>query len=131
MSYHESGERHAVLRRCDRQESREEEKMRRESAVNLQPPATLRGAHPLFHTGVFPFQFLELLPVGTNLGQSIVLDTDAANFRDDFIVIKVQLVEPGAEDRIPIAQDTGPRILHLVKGTTPWLAVEVFQQSAP
>jgi len=44
-------------------------------------------------------------------------------------VIRVYLVEPGAEACIPIFQDTGPRILHLVKQTNPWMAVEVYQQN--
>jgi hypothetical protein len=67
--------------------------------------------------------------VGTNAGHSILLDADRANFRDDYIIIRVYLVEPGAEDRVPIFPDTGPRILHMVKQTAPWLAVEVYQQT--
>jgi hypothetical protein len=126
MSWHESGERHAV----SSYNGRKDEKTRKESVVKMQPPATLKGAGPLFHTGVFPCQFPSLPPVGTNKGESVVLDADAASFRDDFIVVKVYLVEPGAEDCIPISPDTERRILYLMKRTTPWLAVEVFQQSA-
>lgn len=83
----------------------------------------------LYHSGVFYSQFPELLPVGTNQGISVVLDAEMAHFRDDFTVIRVYLVEPGAEACIPIFPDTGPRILHLVKQTIPWLAVEVYQQT--
>jgi hypothetical protein len=128
MSWHESGERHAVSRFYDGHEWKKDARMQKESAVKLHPPAALKGVGPLYHSGVFPFQFLDLLPVGTNLGHLVVLDAEGANFRDDFIVMRVYLVEPGAEERIPIFPDTGPRILHLVKQSTPWLAVEVYQQ---
>jgi hypothetical protein len=130
MSWHESGERHAVVRFSNGHAWKEDAMMRKKSAVKLQPPAALKGVAPLFHSGVIPFQFLDLPQIGTNPGYSIVLDTEAANFRDDFIVIRAYLVEPGAEGNIPIFPDTGPRILHLVKQTTPWLAVDVYQQTA-
>ncbi len=97
--------------------------------MKLHSPAALKGVGPLYHSGVFAFQFLDLPPVGTNQGDSVVLDAETASFRDDFIVMRVYLVEPGAEDRIPVFPDTGPRILHLVKQTTPWMAVEVYQQN--
>jgi hypothetical protein len=73
--------------------------------------------------------FHDLLPAGSNKGISVVLNAERANFRDDFVVIRVYLVEPGAEASIPIFPDTGLRILHLVKQTTPWMAVEVYQQN--
>lgn len=96
--------------------------------MKLRPPAELKGVGPLYHSGVFAFQFHHLPLVGTNQGDSVVLDAESATFRDDFIVTRVYLVEPGAEDHIPIFPETGPRILHLVKRTTPWLAVEVYQE---
>ena len=97
MSWHESGERHAVVRFRNGRVWREAERTRKESTVKLQRPDAFKGVGPLFHSGVTPFQFLELPRVGTNPGYSIVLDTEASNFRDDFIVIRVYLVEPGAE----------------------------------
>ena len=63
-------------------------------------------------------------------GESVVLDAEAENFTDDFIAANVYLVEPGAEDRIPIFPCIAARLLHLDKRTTPWLAVELFQQAA-
>jgi len=128
MSYHESGERHAVVRLSNGFAWREETKVRRESMVKLGQPAAFRSAEPLFNSFLFPFQFLDLPQVGTNAGHSIILDADAANFRGDFISIRASLVEPGAERHIPVFPNTGPRILYLVKQTTPWLAVEVCQQ---
>jgi hypothetical protein len=128
MSWHESGERHAVSQFYDGHVWKKDVRMQRKSAVKLHPPAALKGVGPLYHSGVFAFQFHDLPPVGTNQGDSVVLDAESVSFRDDFIVTRVYLVEPGAEDRIPIFPDTGPRILHLVKRTTPWMAVEVYQQ---
>ena len=128
ISWHESGERHAVSRFYDGHVWKKDVRMQRKSAVKLHPPAALKGVGPLYHSGVFAFQFHDLPPVGTNQGDSVVLDAESVSFRDDFIVTRVYLVEPGAEDRIPIFPDTGPRILHLVKRTTPWMAVEVYQQ---
>jgi hypothetical protein len=128
MSWHASGKRHAVFRIRRGCGWEKDKRMQKKSTVKISPPPMLKGVGPLYHSGVFAFQFLDLLPVGTNQGQLVVLDAECASFRDDFIVMRVYLVEPGAEERIPIFPDTGPRILHLVKQTTPWLAVEVCQQ---
>lgn len=129
MSWHESGERHAVSRIRRGNKWVKDKRTQRESVVMLPPPLMLNGVGPLYHSGIFLSEFLGLLPIGTNKGTSVVLDAEAANFRDDFTVIRVYLVEPGTEDRIPIFPDTGPRILHLVKQTIPWVALEVCQQS--
>lgn len=129
MSWHESGERHAVSRLYDGRAWKKDARIETESAVKLTPPADIKGAVPLFHSGIFLHQFPDLPPVGTNAGDSVILDGEGANFRDDFIVVRVYLVEPGADDRIPSFPDTAPRILHLVKETSPWLAVEMYQQA--
>ena len=129
MSLHASGERHSVARLFDGHSWRKDAKIQTESTVKLNPPSELKGVLALFHSGIFPGQFLDLPPVGTNIGHSVVLDAENANFRDDFIVIRVYVVEPGAEDRIPIFPCIGARILHLDKRTTPWLAVEVYQEA--
>ena len=129
MSWHASGERHAVSRVRRGRRWITDKRTQTESIVKLTAPPMLQGVGPFYHSGIFLSQFVELLPGGTNQGESIVLDAVGADFRDDFTVIRVYLVEPGAEDHIPIFPDTGPRILHLVKQTTPWLAVEVYQQT--
>jgi len=130
MSWHASGERHAVfsIRRGRGWEN--DKRMQNKSTVKMSPPPMLKGVGALYHSSIFYSRFLELPPVGTNEGTSVVLNAERAHFRDDFTVIRVYLVEPGAETCIPILPDTGPRILHLVKQTTPWLAVEVYQQVA-
>ena len=129
MSWHASGERHAVFRIRRAFGWKKDKKMQKKSLVKMSPPAVLEGVGALYHSGLFYFQFPELPPVGTNEGTSVVLNGESVHFRNDFTVIRVYLVEPGAEANIPISPDTGPRILHLVKQTSPWLAVEVYQQA--
>jgi hypothetical protein len=131
MSWHESGERHAVSKFYNGKEWREVESTRRESTVTLQPPSSFKGVGLLIHVvcGV-GVPFVELYPVHTNTGQLCILDAEAAGFRNDAFFVRAYIVEPGQEQRIPIAANTGPRILHLITRTpTPWLAVEVFQQA--
>jgi hypothetical protein len=129
-TWHASGERHAVSRYHDGRSWKKDARTKKESKVKLPPPAALKGVGALYHSGVLPLQFLDLLPVGSNLGHLIVFDAEGAGFRNDFIAVRVYLVEPGAEDCIPVFPDTGPRILRLDKRTTPWLAVDVYQQTA-
>jgi hypothetical protein len=129
MSWHASGERHAVFRVRRGSGWEKDKRMQKKSAVKLASPPMLKGVGALYHSSIFYSRFLELWPVGTNKGISVILDAESAHFRDDFTVIRVYLVEPGAEACIPLFPDTGPRILHLVKQTIPWLAVEVYQQS--
>lgn len=128
MSLHASGERHAVWRFFDGRVWKQDAKMRQESTVKLKPPSELNGVVPLFHSGIFLGQFVDLPPVGTNMGDLILLDAEGANFRDDFMVARIYLVEPGAEHNIPRFPETGPRILHLDKRIIPWVAIEVYQQ---
>ena len=136
-SYHGSGERHLVMKRLagrswiedkwPRPENGLEETMRRQTATQLQPPAVLRGTELLFGCNVFAGQFPQLKPVGTNSGEQIVIDAEAEGFRDDFTMVRAYLVGPSREETIPANEHAGPRVLHLIKRTTPWLAVEVFQ----
>lgn len=129
MSWHASGERHAVFSIRRGRGWEKDKRMQKKSMVKLSPPPMLNGVGALFHSSIFYSRFLELWPVGTNEGRSVVLNAETAHFKDDFTVIRVYLVEPGAETSIPNSPDTGPRILHLVKQTTPWIAVEVYQQN--
>ena len=129
VSWHASGERHAVSRCRNAGKWMESPEMRRDSTVVAQRPAEVRGAEFLDKSGVFYGRFLRLPSVGTNEGELVVLDADAAGFVDDAFFSRVYLVEPGAEDQIPVGPGAGPRILHLIKQTHPWVAVEVFQQA--
>ncbi len=130
MSWHKSGERHFVASLFNGQKWKKHKSIQEKSRVNLGAPANLKGVADLYHFGIFLHQFLDFPPVGANPGGSLVLDADNANFRDDFIAIRVYLVEAGREDQIPTYQATGPRIFHLVKNTRPWIAIDVFQQIA-
>ena len=128
MSWHESGKRHATVRLNGRQDSQEAE-FQKNSIVKLCPPSELKGVVELYHSGIMNLdEFTNSFPIGTNGGQVALLDATAAGFRDAFIVIRVYAVSPGTENQIPIFPGTGPRILHLVKQTIPWLAVEVYQE---
>jgi hypothetical protein len=129
MSWHASGERHAVFRIRRGGGWEKDKRMQKKSVVKMPPPPLLKGVAALYHSSIVYSRFHELLPVGTNEGTSVVLNAERAHFRDDFTVIRAYLVEPGADACIPISPDTGPRILHLVKQTTPWMAVEVYQQN--
>src|SRR5712692_7207429 len=130
MSLHRSGERHFAVKLNGRQ-GKELAEVQKKSIVKFCPPSALKGVIELYHSGIFLNQFRRLFPIGTNQGEIVLLDAIAAGLRDDFIVIRAYSVSPGAEDQIPIFPDTGPRILHLVKKTVPWLAVEVYQQTSP
>lgn len=129
ISWHASGERHAVMSVVNGRKRKKDARMQRDSTVNLGSPVSIRGAGLLCHSPVFRGKFLEGLPVGTNEGRSIVLDADVAKFRNDFMVIRAYLVEPGATDSVPISPGTGPRVLQFVQETNPWLAVEVYQET--
>jgi hypothetical protein len=96
-------------------------------------PADLKGAMEIFSSFLACSQFQDLPPLGTNKGDVFVLDAESAGFTDDAVFVRVYLVAPGAEDCIPVFPyvSNGARILKLEKGTTPWIAVEVFQQAEP
>ena len=104
--------------------------MQEKSKINLGPPANLQGVGDLYRSGIFLHQFLDYPPVGTNTGSLLILDAEKALFKDDFIAIRVYLVEVGREDQIPTHPALGPRILHLVRNTKPWIAIDIFQQKA-
>jgi hypothetical protein len=90
-------------------------------------PANLIGVAQLHRSVLFLGQFPELPQVGTNKGESVVLDADGAGFCNDAIFLRVYLVAPGSEDRIPVYPYLKARIVHLERRITPWVAIEVFQ----
>ena len=142
FSYHASGRRHVVDKRRVGTEWKEDkwprpwhwerrQTTRRLTVTQLQQPSMLAGAELFFHFGILCGQFPELPQIGTKRGELVMLDTALADFRDDFTIIRGYLVEPNRENAIPIISGTGPRILHFVKRSTPWIAVEIVQQSLP
>jgi hypothetical protein len=139
FSLHESGERHVVAesRGCDGKwredkwlsRGAEPATMRKQTKTQLQRPAALKDALLLARCSILYGQFRDLRPIGANRGELIVLDAEAAHFRDDFTIASAYVVEPGCEDSIVVEPSMGPRILHFEKRTNPWMAVEIFQQA--
>ena len=121
MSYHSSGERHLRV------------KGKGVVPIKVVPlqlprPPLIRGVQQLLKTGLFLGQFANLKPLRQRHDRVIVLDADDAGFREGAIFLNVFLVEPWQEDQIPMPVNAGPRIVHIDKRTTPWFAIEVFQQ---
>ncbi len=121
-SKHLSGERHFICRvGKDRQPMLE-------TKVQLQPLPNFSGIEPLMSMLSPKGQFSNSRLVGTNKGEVISLDLDSADFKDDIFFIRIYLVEPHKEELVPAPINAGPRILHLIKKVTPWIAVDVFQE---
>ena len=99
-----------------------------ETKVQLQPLPNFSGIEPLMSMLSPKGQFSNSRLVGTNKGEVISLDLDSADFKDDIFFIRIYLVEPHKEELVPAPINAGPRILHLIKKVTPWIAVDVFQE---
>lgn len=121
-SKHLSGERHF---KCRVEKTRQPMP---ETRVQLQPLSNFSGVEPLMSMSSLKGQFSNSRLVGTNKGEVISLDLDSADFNDDIFFIKIYLVEPHKEDLVSAPINAGPRILHLIKKVTPWIAVDVFQE---
>ena len=140
FSRHESGLSHMVAKRYNGKEWIEDkwprlghdrkESMRRQTTAKRPPIDELRGAELFYGASILCGQFSELEQVGTSVGELILLDAESRGFRDDFTAVRAYLVEADREDAVPFNEYAGSRILHFVKRTTPWVAIEVFQQKA-
>jgi hypothetical protein len=121
-SKHLSGERHFKCRVGKKRQPMPETK------VQLQPLSNFSGVEPLMSMSSLKGQFSNSRLVGTNKGEVVSLDLDSADFSDDIFFIKIYLVEPHKEDLVPAPINAGPRILHLIKKVTPWIAVDIFHE---
>jgi hypothetical protein len=130
MSWHKSGEHHFAVRLFNGRKWKKHKNPLEKNRPNLGAPANLKGVADFYHSGIFLNQLLDFPPVGTNLGCPLVSGAAHVNFKDGFIAIRVYLVETGRGDQIPTYPATGPRILHLVRNTRPWIAIDVYQQIA-
>lgn len=120
MSYHESGERHLSANGKELDET----------VFVLQRPENLSGIQQFARFICLRGQLgEEPASARTSFDRETLLDADAAGFRDDCFSYNLFLVEPGRDDLIPTPSDVGPRVLTIFRETTPWLAVEVFQQT--
>ena len=58
---------------------------------------------------------------------AVILDAESAGFVEAPFVIRIFVVEQGNRDAVPPASGPGPRILHFVEETKPWIAIDVHQ----
>jgi hypothetical protein len=122
LSYHASGQRHFKVGL----KGREPDKL---FVSSCQPTSALRGVELLLKTAILRGQFQKLRIHKASAEPAIVLDADAADFRDDVVFVRVFLVEPDSEPKIPDALHSGPPLLHVIKETEPWVGIAFFQQS--
>jgi hypothetical protein len=137
FSRHKSGRNHMVVRRrvgrkwledkWPRLQGGPEATMRHQTQSDRQPTDAFRSAEMIGAYNIMAGQFLQLEPIGTAVGEMVMLDARSEGFRDDFTGVRLYLVEPHRENTIPANDYAGPRILHIIKKTTPWIAVELFQ----
>jgi hypothetical protein len=122
VSYHATGQRHFKIGPKGR-------KPDKYYVSNCQPPSTLRGVELVLGANILRGQFQGLRPYNASREQAIVLDADAANFRDDIIFSRVFLLEPNSEPSIPKSFHSGPPLLHVITEVEPWAGIAFFQQS--
>jgi hypothetical protein len=127
VSYHASGERHVKSRYLLGDEMRDVPEVTDASEVQVEPPVNLKGAVQIYLSGDPLGQFRGLRPSGSGKGEPILLDGEKAGFREGPFVVKIYAVEPGNEACVPVAPDAAARVLHFIKVTDPWLAVELYQ----
>jgi hypothetical protein len=122
VSYHASGQRHFKVG----PKGREPDKR----FVSIcQSPSTLRGVELVLGAPIFRGQFQKFRLYKASPEPTILIDADAAHFRDDVIFVRVFLIEPNSEPTIPVALHSGPPLLHVIKETQPWVGIAFFQQS--
>ena len=98
---------------------------------HLQPTSTLRGLELIEGSTLLPWLFQSLPTYDRMNGTGLLLDADAAQFRDDSIYTRVFLIEPGLEPNIPNAVDIGPKLVHVIRSVKPWIGIAFFQQRSP
>ena len=97
---------------------------------NCQPTSALRGVELFFQAApILRGHFQRFRIHKPSNDPAIILDADAAHFRDDVIFLRVFLLEPNSEAGIPRDLWLGPPLLHVIKETRPWVHIEFFQQS--
>jgi hypothetical protein len=122
VSYHASGQRHFKVG----PKGREPEK---HFVSFCQSPSTLRGVELVLGATILRGQFQGLRIYNAPREPAIVLDADAANFRDDVIFVRVFLMEPNSKPSIPEALHSGPPLRYVITETQPWVGIAFFQQS--
>jgi hypothetical protein len=127
VSYHASGERHVRSRYRAAGEMRDVPGVRDVSVTHFERPANLKGAVQIY-LGGDPFgQFRELKPLVGHNGERVLLDGEKGGLREGPFVVKIYAVESGNVACVPVAPDVGARVLHFIKTTDPWIAIDVYQ----
>jgi hypothetical protein len=122
VSYHASGERHFKV-------SAKGTKPIRYYPAICQPTSVLRGFELLFQTPpIYRGQLQRFRIYKPSKDPAIILDADEARFRDDDIFLRVYLMEPNSELRIPEDLRLEPPWVHIIRETRPWVRIEFFQQ---
>lgn len=121
-SYHASGQRHFKV-------GPKGTKPNKHFISYCQPTSTLRGVELLLGATILRGQFQRLRIYKASCKPAIVLDADAAHFRDDVVFVRVFLAEPNSETNIPQALHSGRPLLHVITETQPWVGIAFFQQS--
>ena len=131
ISYHETGERHAksIRRHPIDGKMRSAPGVWPETVVHFKPPEYLRGAVQIYLSGDPLGLFRGLKSAYRGMGEQILIDVEKAGFLENPFVMKIYVVERGNEGCIPHAPDGGPRVLHFIRSTNPWIAIDVYQPS--
>jgi hypothetical protein len=122
MSYHSDGRRHWRVKQGRKT-------LPTPGPVWRQPTRNFRGVELLVHAVVPCGQFQALRPLRKLHKGVVVLDADSVGFRNDVFFARAYLIEPNQEQQIPIPANSGPRLVEFLQTSTPWFAVEVFQES--
>lgn len=122
VSYHASGQRHFKV-------GPKGKKPEKRFVSRCQPPSTLHGVELLLGATILRGQFHGLREYNSSREPTIVLDGDAARFRDDVVFVRAFLMEPGTKPNIPQAVHIGAPLLRVITETQPWVGIAFFQQS--
>lgn len=96
----------------------------------FQPTSALQGVELFFQAApILRGQLQRFRIYKPSNDPAIILDADAAHFRDDVIFLRVFLLEPNSQAVIPRDLPLGPPLFHVIKETRPWVRIEFFQQS--
>ncbi len=125
-SYHRSGQRHVRMKL--KGSGGAELRLPPWFVSRVRPIADFRGVELICGGTILKGTFHRLPECDATGVETLILDADAALFRDDIMFARVFLVEPGLEPEIPCASSVGPKLLYLTKTASPWVGIAFFQQ---
>ena len=124
MSYHKDGYRQLSIRGkvID---------PKSEGRTKLQKTSGFRGVELLLGGLILKGQLPIFQPLRKTKLEIVLLDADSAGFRDDMTFVRVFLVEPGKMHEVPPGVNPGPRLIHTLRNSNPWIVVDIFQEKLP